>query len=285
MLRTLSLAMCLATAWPLPLGPPNSTARCDGTGDAEGERIVHLQTAQGAFLGITWHDIEGQTAPQLEVEEGCCPPHTRFIFRPWQGRHVLQSTSGLCLGLRAGVPVLGSLQELADDELVEVLEDLIASRSVSLCAGPENSRQVLAVADGRVHAVSAAVAGVDSVLLVVDEPLVRQLLHLESEGYAVVPVLSVEEAREARDILDGLVAAGTAQGLFYSNGYQVRVPDVARHDALFADLLVHPAVLFLVRQYLGKGARAATWSSNTLLVCVLSHLLVWFSSVQSDVVV
>ena len=74
------------------------------------------------------------------------------------------------------------------------------------------------------------------------------------------------------DILDGLVAAGTAQGLFYSNDYQVRVPDVARHDALFADLLVHPAVLFLVRQYLGKGARAATWSSNTLLVCVLSHL-------------
>ena len=46
-----------------------------------------------------------------------------------------------------------------------------------------------------------------------------------------------EEAREARDVLDRVVALGTAHGFLYSNGYQVRVPNVAVHDVLLSDLL------------------------------------------------
>ena len=70
---------------------------------------------------------------------------------------------------------------------------------------------------------------------------------------------------EARTALESVIQRLTSLGRLYSNGYQVRVGDVATHDALFCDLLVHPSILFLVKAYLANTARCATWSSNTLL--------------------
>ena len=38
---------------------------------------------------------------------------------------------------------------------------------------------------------------------------------------------------------------------------------------------VHPSILYLVRSYLGRSARAATWSSNTLLANMDHPVLGW----------
>ena len=167
----------------------------------------------------------------------------------------------------------GERDELGAEEVVQVVQDLVASQTVSLrCV---NSHVVLFSEDGRVSVGAADVGGLDGILVIVDDEALGHNQQLLSQGYTVVKVLGVEEAREVRDTLDRIVSKGVENGLFYSNGYQVRVPDVAIHDSVFSELLVHPLILYLVRTYLGKSARAATWSSNTLLPHMDHAVLGW----------
>jgi len=233
----------LGTAGPVPLAPSfdgqNSEARlCADTENLASAVPIMLQTMESAFLSVTWD----ASAPGLSVDESCCPPDTQFVLTGWRGRRVLRSKPlGLVLGMRSGEAVWGKLPGgehggLHEDEVVDVVEDLVASRTVSLRFGRDAS-QLLCFDDARVKTCTVAAAGLGSVLVVVDDQLRRHLEHLNTEGYTVVKLLGEEEAREARDVLDRVVTLGTAHGFLYSNGYQVRVPNVAVHDVLFSDLL------------------------------------------------
>ena len=147
----------------------------------------------------------------MTADEACCPPDTRFSLQEWRGLKVLYSvTLGLVLGVRDGKPILGMLPEeagdgergvtskmpsgvqLADDEVCDVVEDMFASRSVSLRFG-RDSQVLLFASDSRLLIGPSAAGNLDSVLLVVDEQLLKHLEHLNTEGYAVVQVLSEEE--------------------------------------------------------------------------------------------
>jgi len=230
----------LGTAGPVPLAPSSDRQSSEARLCADTENLasgvpIMLQTMEGAFLSVG--DASG-----LSVDESCCPPDTQFVLTGWRGLQVLRSTSlGLVLGMRSGEAVWGKLPGeehggLHEDEVVDVVEDLVASRTVSLRFGRDAS-QLLCVDDARVKTCTVAAAGLGSVLVVVDDQLRRHLEHLNTEGYTVVKILGEEEAREARDVLDRVVALGTAHGFLYSNGYQVRVPNVAVHDVLLSDLL------------------------------------------------
>lgn len=261
------------------------------------ERGVHLQTMHGTFLRVT----SGESGPLLLTVEERDAPDTHFLLAHWRGRQVLKSTllEGLVVGVRGGVAVLAALPGLVHDnssgtvggrwgsvgdafteeEVVEVVGGLMAARTVSLrCSRGDGNLLLFERGDHarvRVGSEAEGADGLDAILLLVDSHLRKHLDQLQSDGYTVVKVLDEEEAREARDSLDRIVTHGTRHRLLYSNGYQVRVPDLAVHDALFSDLLVHPSILFLVRAYLGNSARAATWSSNTLLPHMDHPVLGW----------
>ena len=55
-------------------------------------------------------------------------------------------------------------------------------------------------------------------------------------------MLEPSEAEDARDALQGILERSTGG----SDGYQIRIPDVAVHHPLFGELLVHPVILVML---------------------------------------
>jgi len=209
--QSLLLMMCVMDHWrttePVPLAPSSDGHSSEARRCMDEENLactaplpMMLQTMEGAFLSVTW----GAKAAGLSVDESCCPPDTHFVLKDWRGLHVLMSVPlGLMLGVRAGEPVWGQLpgggssaedESLHEDEVVDVVEDLVASRTVSLRFGRDASQLMRFPRDGAsVQTGTVAAAGLDSVLVVVDDQLRRNLESLNTEGYAVVQVLGKEE--------------------------------------------------------------------------------------------
>jgi len=281
----------LPVAIPLPISAGGGEARPQASDTGDGGPVVRLQTMHGSFLGVTWGDA-GKL--ELTVDEGCCPPDTGFRFRQWRGLHVLQSIPlGLIVGIRDGRAELLALpgeggdqgtgspttrtagrascgtEELREDEVVDVVFDLVASRCVSLRFGKDTGQLVLFSSDAQIRTGAVSSSGLDAALTVVDEELRRHLENLQTEGYTVAQVLGEEEALEARASLERVTHHLTSLGHVYSNGYQIRVPDIALHDALFCDLLVHPSILFLVKSYLGVrlGSACVSGCMRSVTVC------------------
>jgi ectoine hydroxylase-related dioxygenase (phytanoyl-CoA dioxygenase family) len=95
-------------------------------------------------------------------------------------------------------------------------------------------------------------------------------------GFTVLRgVLSSGDVADAKEALQLAEAAGGVQELQDGAAQQLRVPDLLRRHPLFAELLLHPAVLSVVQRLLHNDFRCATWSSNTLLPNMSSAVLGW----------
>ena len=222
-----AVAAVLFVAWLPSVANPLPISARDGEIMQDSQRAVHLQTSHGSFVGVTWGE-SGKTL-HLTVEDGCCAPSTAFYLREWRGLHVLQSVPfGFSLGVRNGSALLMALpseggngeDEFAEEEVVDVVQDLVASRCVSLRFG-KDAGHLVQFADDSIRTGAVSSAGLDAALVVVDESLRQHLEHLNTEGYAVVPVLSNDEVLEARASLESVIQRLTSMGRLYSNGYQV----------------------------------------------------------------
>jgi len=64
----------------VPLGYTGGSAADASCAEVE-ERVVHLQTTHGAFLGVTWER-------RLTLDEDSSLAHTCFLVREWRGLQV-----------------------------------------------------------------------------------------------------------------------------------------------------------------------------------------------------
>jgi len=83
--QLLSCILCFAAWLPdegcaVPLGYTGGISSHVSCAEVE-ERVVHLQTTHGAFLGVTWER-------RLTLDEESSVAHTRFLVREWRGLQV-----------------------------------------------------------------------------------------------------------------------------------------------------------------------------------------------------
>jgi len=96
--------------------------------------------------------------------------------------------------------------------------------------------------------------------------------HFESEGWAVLPrVLSEPQIDRARQALVRAAAASEAKGVatrmefLDPGGCNIRVHDLIAHDPVFAELVVHPAVLPYIDRILVGDVAVSNFTANTAL--------------------
>ena len=100
--------------------------------------------------------------------------------------------------------------------------------------------------------------------------------RLRQQGFTVLQhVLNAEEAADVKEILERAEQSAGRVELHGDLPQQVRVPSILVHHQVFAELLLHPAVLAIVQRLLHDDFRCATWSSNTLLPSMATPALGW----------
>jgi ectoine hydroxylase-related dioxygenase (phytanoyl-CoA dioxygenase family) len=100
--------------------------------------------------------------------------------------------------------------------------------------------------------------------------------QLRQHGFTVLkPLLNSYEAADVKETLE-LAEKSAGRVEFHGDvPQQVRVPNILVHHQVFAELLLHPAVLAIVQRLLHNDFRCATWSSNTLLPHMTTPALGW----------
>ncbi|EKX44488.1 hypothetical protein GUITHDRAFT_109608 [Guillardia theta CCMP2712] len=230
---------------------------------APGAMDLYVETTDGKYLGMK-EMAEGQDS--VTLVEHCCDLMSTFRVKEFpEGRHALQNVySDRVLSMTEGNFVFVHVesnrsQSNSTAEIMWINDELLGSHT---CSFRSDAGLLLGFDEqGKPRAHEVASAGLRAMFLLRDEAHYRKLDELRVSGFTVLEVLEPSEAEDARDALQGILERSTGG----SDGYQIRIPDVAVHHPLFGELLVHPVILFLVRSYLGRYARCATWSSNTLL--------------------
>lgn len=88
------------------------------------------------------------------------------------------------------------------------------------------------------------------------------IAELDERGYCVVPtVITPEKADEARTVLERLLAEEATEGTWRERTQ--RVARIAVKDPIFVELMTHPLILSLWREYLDEDMICSTWTSNT----------------------
>ena len=101
-------------------------------------------------------------------------------------------------------------------------------------------------------------------------------LRLLQHGYTVMhSVVSADDVADAKEALERAQELAGRVEVQDGTRQQVRVADILHHHQLFAELLLHPAVLAVVQRLLHNDFRCATWSSNTLLPNMSGAALGW----------
>jgi ectoine hydroxylase-related dioxygenase (phytanoyl-CoA dioxygenase family) len=99
---------------------------------------------------------------------------------------------------------------------------------------------------------------------------------MQRHGFTVLQqVLTADEAADVKSVLQAAQQLHARAELHDGAPQQLRVPSILPHHQLFAELLLHPAVLSVVQTLLHNDFRCATWSSNTLLPNMSTAALGW----------
>lgn len=88
------------------------------------------------------------------------------------------------------------------------------------------------------------------------------IAELDERGYCVIPgVISTDKADQARTALERLLAEEATDGTWRTRTQ--RVARIAVKDPIFVELMAHPLVHAIWKQYLDEDVICSTWTANT----------------------
>ncbi len=88
------------------------------------------------------------------------------------------------------------------------------------------------------------------------------IAELDERGYCVIPgVIAPEKADEARSVLERLLAEEATEGTWRTK--RQRVARIAVKDPIFVELMAHPLIVSIWREYLDEDMICSTWTANT----------------------
>lgn len=89
------------------------------------------------------------------------------------------------------------------------------------------------------------------------------MTDLDDQGYCLIPsVISEREADEARVILERVLKAEATEQAHAAKTQ--RVGRIAVKHPIFLELMAHPTIVALWREYLGEDMVCSTWSGNSI---------------------
>ena len=88
------------------------------------------------------------------------------------------------------------------------------------------------------------------------------IAEMDERGYCVIPgVITTEKADEARTVLERLLEEEATEGTWRTRTQ--RVARIAVKDPIFVELMTHPLIVSIWREYLDKDMICSTWTANT----------------------
>eukprot|EP00960_Hanusia_phi_P051818 761042-Hanusia_phi.AAC.1 len=180
----------------------------------------------------------------ITLVDNCCDSYSTFRLKEFpEGRLGLQNVlSHGILGIVGGKFLFvepGDTQRSSNStvDMLWVVDELLGTHTCSF----RSDTGVLLGFDEDEQPCEREVgnAGVKAMFMLRDETLYRKLDELRNSGFTVLEVLEPAEADDARDALQSIIQ----RSMGGSDGYQIRIPDIAVHHPLFGELLVHPAIL------------------------------------------
>ena len=94
------------------------------------------------------------------------------------------------------------------------------------------------------------------------QDITRIIAELDERGYCVIPaVITTKKADETRTALERLLAQEATEGTWRTRTQ--RVARIAVKNPIFLELMTHPLIHSIWKQYLDEDVICSTWTANT----------------------
>ncbi len=96
----------------------------------------------------------------------------------------------------------------------------------------------------------------------IQHDVTKIIAEMDERGYCIIPsVITTEKADEARAVLERLLAEEATEAT--GQAKTQRVGRIAVKDPIFLELMAHPLIHAIWKQYLDEDVICSTWSANT----------------------
>jgi len=97
----------------------------------------------------------------------------------------------------------------------------------------------------------------------VQHDVTKIIAEIDARGYCIIPaVITPQKADQVRTVLERLLAAEATEGTWRARSQ--RVARIAVKDPIFLELMAHPLIHALWKQYLDEDMICSTWTANTI---------------------